>query len=305
MVGTKIFLGGLSWETTEEKLHEHFGKYGEIIEAVVMRDRQTGRPRGFGFVTFVETGLADIVSNDIHVIDGRQIDAKKSVPQEQKPKARKVFVGGISPETTEDGLKEHFGQFGQVAEVQIMQDHMSGRSRGFGFVTFEEDASAERAYAVGSMHDVGGKQVEVKPATPKGTGPTSGRPTMLSPAQRPPQQRFTDYTSTGPSGGRGSNPLVSPYGAPTGSPMQPPYFGMYAYPGMYPPAGGMQYPPNYMMMPPFSHNQSTPMGMPAMPPSSTMYGRPKSAGRTKVDSASSLEQQSSIERSMKKLSLEQ
>ena len=91
-----------------------------------MRDRQTGRPRGFGFVTFVEHDVADRVVEDIHVIDGRQvgcppalrvsgsaraaddgrpcrsqIDAKKSVPQEQKPKARKIFVGGLGPETTE------------------------------------------------------------------------------------------------------------------------------------------------------------------------------------------------------------
>lgn len=105
---------------------------------VVMRDRQTGRPRGFGFVTFTTPAAADAVVEDIHVIDGRQvraaawhsplrapcpavpgylrgtlaklqntrlpvvqIDAKKSVPQELKPKARKVFVGGLSPETTE------------------------------------------------------------------------------------------------------------------------------------------------------------------------------------------------------------
>jgi heterogeneous nuclear ribonucleoprotein A1/A3 len=128
----KLFLGGLSWDTTEEKLRDHFGKYGSIVEAVVMRDRQTGRPRGFGFVTFTTPAAADAVVQDVHVIDGRQIDAKKSVPQELKPKARKVFVGGLSPETTEDQFKDYFSQFGEVVEAQIMQDHMSGRSRGFG-----------------------------------------------------------------------------------------------------------------------------------------------------------------------------
>jgi hypothetical protein len=54
-----------------------------------------------------------------------------------------------------------------------MQDHMSGRSRGFGFVTFEEDAAAGRVFASGAMHVLGGKEVEVKAATPKGTGPAA------------------------------------------------------------------------------------------------------------------------------------
>ncbi|KAI3436074.1 hypothetical protein D9Q98_002132 [Chlorella vulgaris] len=171
----KLFLGGLSWDTTEEKLRDHFSKYGSIVEAVVMRDRQTGRPRGFGFVTFTSPVAADSVVEDVHVIDGRQIDCKKSVPQEMKPKARKVFVGGLSPDTTEDQFREYFSQFGDVMEAQIMQDHMSGRSRGFGFVTFAEDSSAENVFAAGTMHDLGGKKVEVKPATPKGSG-SLGRP---------------------------------------------------------------------------------------------------------------------------------
>lgn len=143
----KLFLGGLSWDTTEgrerqgpggsrfgapwgptrtcadttrphppplaEKLRDHFGKYGSIVEAVsggragshgtwcastsrpsaalrprlhpcpsllmplqvVMRDRQTGRPRGFGFVTFTTPAAADAVVQDVHVIDGRQVRA--------------------------------------------------------------------------------------------------------------------------------------------------------------------------------------------------------------------------------------
>lgn len=164
--GAKLFLGGLSWNTTEEKLREHFGRYGEIVEAVVMRDRQTGRPRGFGFVTFTAPDAADRVVQDVHVIDGRQIDAKKSVPQELKPKARKVFVGGLAPETTEKEFREYFGQFGTVVDAQIMQDHMSGRSRGFGFITFDRDESAEAVFQAGAMHDLGGKRVEVKPGPP-------------------------------------------------------------------------------------------------------------------------------------------
>ncbi|PSC76786.1 heterogeneous nuclear ribonucleo 1 [Micractinium conductrix] len=240
----KLFLGGLSWDTTEEKLRDHFSKYGSIVEAVVMRDRQTGRPRGFGFVTFTAPEAADAVVQDIHVIDGRQIDAKKSVPQEQKPKARKVFVGGLSPETTEDQFRDYFSQYGEVVEAQIMQDHMSGRSRGFGFVTFAEDASAENVFATGTMHDLGGKKVEVKPATPKGSG------SLARPAGGAPSGRPGPGAGASGAGGRAMPPFGGPGGpgsaAMFGSPPGP-YggYGMYGYPpaGMMPTAAafGMQY----------------------------------------------------------------
>lgn len=173
--GVKLFLGGLSWETTEDKVRDHFGQYGEVKEVIVMKDRVTGKPRGFGFVTFEDEGVADRVVNEVHVLNGRQIDAKRSVPQDQKPKSKKIFVGGLAPDTTEEQFREHFEQFGKIGESQIMQDHNSGRSRGFGFITFEEEGAVERVFASGTMHELAGKRVEVKTATPKGAGSTLGR----------------------------------------------------------------------------------------------------------------------------------
>ncbi len=49
---TKLFVGGLSWDTTTERLREAFARFGSILEATVIPDRETGRSRGFGFVTF-------------------------------------------------------------------------------------------------------------------------------------------------------------------------------------------------------------------------------------------------------------
>jgi RNA recognition motif-containing protein len=49
---TKIFVGGLSWDTTSEGLRAAFARFGPILEATVITDRETGRSRGFGFVTF-------------------------------------------------------------------------------------------------------------------------------------------------------------------------------------------------------------------------------------------------------------
>lgn len=48
---TKVFVGGLAWETPKEAMREHFEKYGEILEAVIISDKVTGRSKGYGFVS--------------------------------------------------------------------------------------------------------------------------------------------------------------------------------------------------------------------------------------------------------------
>lgn len=47
----KLFLGGISWNTTEDELRNHFSSFGEVTDAVIMTDRETGKSRGFGFIT--------------------------------------------------------------------------------------------------------------------------------------------------------------------------------------------------------------------------------------------------------------
>lgn len=69
----KLFIGGISWETTEDKLKEYFGNYGDVLQTVVMRDKITGRPRGFGFVVFSDPAVLDRVLEDKHTIDGRTV----------------------------------------------------------------------------------------------------------------------------------------------------------------------------------------------------------------------------------------
>jgi hypothetical protein len=60
---------------------------------------------------------------------------------------------------TLEQIKIYFEKFGKVADCQVMQDHSTGRSRGFAFVTYESEGSVENALAQGKMHEVDGKQV--------------------------------------------------------------------------------------------------------------------------------------------------
>ncbi|AQK75021.1 putative RNA-binding protein ARP1 [Zea mays] len=70
---TKVFVGGLAWETPSEGLRQHFDVYGEILEAVVITDRETGRSKGYGFVIFRDPdAAARAVQNPNPVIAGRR-----------------------------------------------------------------------------------------------------------------------------------------------------------------------------------------------------------------------------------------
>lgn len=69
----KLFIGGIAWDTTEEKLGEYFSQYGEVTQTVIMRDKTTGRPRGFAFVVFSDPSVLDTVLNEKHTIDGRAV----------------------------------------------------------------------------------------------------------------------------------------------------------------------------------------------------------------------------------------
>lgn len=55
------------------QFNKHFGNYGEITDSVIMKDRYTGQPRGFGFITYADPSVVDKVIEDTHVINGKQV----------------------------------------------------------------------------------------------------------------------------------------------------------------------------------------------------------------------------------------
>jgi RNA recognition motif-containing protein len=74
-MSNKLFIGGLSWDTTDEGLRNAFSQFGQVVEAKVIMDRDTGRSRGFGFVTLADAGAVQtaIREADGSVLDGRPI----------------------------------------------------------------------------------------------------------------------------------------------------------------------------------------------------------------------------------------
>ncbi len=81
--------------------------------------------------------------------------------------AKKLYVGGISYNTTQAGLEEAFGRAGQVTSASIIMDKMSGRSKGFGFVEMANDDEAMAAIDMYNGKELDGRRITVNEARPK------------------------------------------------------------------------------------------------------------------------------------------
>lgn len=92
---TKIFVGGLPYHTTDKSLREHFESYGDIEEAVVITDRQTGKSRGYGFVTMADRAAAERACKDANpIIDGRKANVNLAYIG-AKPRGNAQHVAGF------------------------------------------------------------------------------------------------------------------------------------------------------------------------------------------------------------------
>uniref|UniRef100_A0AAZ3RXL8 RRM domain-containing protein n=1 Tax=Oncorhynchus tshawytscha TaxID=74940 RepID=A0AAZ3RXL8_ONCTS len=169
----KLFIGGLSFETTDESLRTHFERWGSLTDCVVMKDPVTKRSRGFGFVTYSSVDEVDAsMEARPHKVDGRQVEPKRAVSREDSSRpgahttVKKIFVGGIKEDTEEHHLRDYFDQFGKIEVIDIMTDRTSGKKRGFAFVTFDDHDAVDRI-VIQKYHTVNGHNCEVRKALSK------------------------------------------------------------------------------------------------------------------------------------------
>src|SRR3989441_6456618 len=91
MSNTKLFVGNLSFNTTENDLQDAFAAHGTVVEANLMMDRMSGRPRGFGFVTMSN---AEEAQKAIDALNGKQLDGRAITVNIARPREERPGGGG-------------------------------------------------------------------------------------------------------------------------------------------------------------------------------------------------------------------
>ncbi|XP_039001091.1 DAZ-associated protein 1-like isoform X2 [Hibiscus syriacus] len=165
----KLVVLGIPWEVDTEGLREYMSKYGDLEDCIVMKERSTGRSRGFGYVTFASAGDAKSVLSREHFLGERMLEVKIATPKEEMrapaKKVTRIFVARIPPSVDELTFRRHFEEYGEITDLYMPKDQVSKAHRGIGFITFASPGSVENLMA--DTHELGGVTVVVDRATPK------------------------------------------------------------------------------------------------------------------------------------------
>ena len=184
----RIYVGNLSWGVNDDSLRSFFGEF-DVKSASVMKDRETGRSRGFGFVLMnsADDVQAAVSKLNERELDGRTVRVSQAQPQGERPArgergergerplrmpraprardgaadGRRVYFGNLSWGMDQYDLQDLCGEFGSVEDSRLVTDKETGRSRGFGFVTMSSQAEAEEVVAQLNGQDVDGRVLRV------------------------------------------------------------------------------------------------------------------------------------------------
>uniref|UniRef100_A0A2P2IQ46 Uncharacterized protein MANES_09G044400 n=2 Tax=Rhizophora mucronata TaxID=61149 RepID=A0A2P2IQ46_RHIMU len=173
----KLYVGNLPYSMTSEQLAEAFLEGGSVVNVEVISDRVTGRSRGFGFVTM---GSVEEANEAIRMFNGAEVGGRTlrvNFPEVPKggereimgPRIRssykgfvdsphKIYAGNLGWGLTSQGLRDAFANQQGLLSAKVIYERETGRSRGFGFVTFETAEDADAA-----MSALNGVEVEGRP----------------------------------------------------------------------------------------------------------------------------------------------
>jgi len=142
----KLFVRNLSYRTTDRDLKEFYGKFGSVDECAVMKDKQSGKSKGFGFVRFLKPAMVDeAMANRPHELDDKKLEPHRAAPKEYSAKPEShhtcndIFVGGVKKGLSEQEVRDYFGNYGTIVKVNIPKNKQEPeKTRGFAVVTFDD-----------------------------------------------------------------------------------------------------------------------------------------------------------------------
>mmetsp|Transcript_21176 Transcript_21176/g.55062 ORF Transcript_21176/g.55062 Transcript_21176/m.55062 type:complete len:447 (+) Transcript_21176:745-2085(+) len=171
---TNLYIKNLSLEITTEQLKEFFSKYGEVVSAVVMTD-ESGASRGFGFVNFEDSEVAEKVLEEMSKKEDEEGNSEEGVAtlgkeviiakaekkakrqaelrakweqrrldQQAKWRGVNLYIKNLDESVDDDQLRQRFAEFGTITSARVMKDEKA-QSKGFGFVCYSSPDEATRA----------------------------------------------------------------------------------------------------------------------------------------------------------------
>ncbi|XAR73990.1 hypothetical protein NMG60_11008135 [Bertholletia excelsa] len=165
----KLVVLGIPWDVDTDGLRDYMSKFGELEDCIVMKERASGRSRGFGYVTFASVEDAKNALSSEHFLGNRMLEVKVAIPKEEmrapSKKVTRIFVARISPSVTEAAFRSYFENYGEITDLYMPKDPHTKGHRGIGFITFATSESVDNLMS--ESHELGGSTVVVDRATPK------------------------------------------------------------------------------------------------------------------------------------------
>ncbi|KAF2551997.1 hypothetical protein F2Q68_00036972, partial [Brassica cretica] len=186
----RLYVGNLPYTITSSELSQLFGEAGNVVDVQIVYDKVTDRSRGFGFVTMgtIEEAKEAIQMFNSSQIGGRTVKVNfPEVPrggerEVMRTKIRdsnrsyvesphKIYAGNLGWNLTSQGLKDAFGDQPGVLGAKVIYERNSGRSRGFGFVSFESEENLQSALGAMNGVEIEGRALRLNLASERATEP--------------------------------------------------------------------------------------------------------------------------------------
>lgn len=168
----RLYIGNLSFDTTGDDLKKVFEEVGEVVTLFISADRASGKSRGYGFAQMPpDAALKALETLDGAEVDGRNIRVSRA--ETKVPKTR-IYCGNLSFDSTLEDIKSMFAEFGEVYDIFLPTDKVTGNSRGFAIVTMEKTVAINAIEGLADV-ELDGRYLTVNEARPKGAAPAGER----------------------------------------------------------------------------------------------------------------------------------
>ncbi|XP_059430539.1 polyadenylate-binding protein RBP47B' isoform X2 [Corylus avellana] len=174
-----LWIGDLQYWVEESYLHGCFAHTGEVVSIKIIRNKITGQPEGYGFIEFVSHAAAERILQTYNgtLMPGTELTFRLNWASfgigERRPDAgpeHSIFVGDLAPDVTDYLLQETFrAQYPSVRGAKVVTDPNTGRSKGYGFVKFSDEAERNRAMTEMNGVYCSTRPMRISAATPKKT----------------------------------------------------------------------------------------------------------------------------------------